>query len=71
MIMIHDKDINNLLNEWNGRANSSIYDTGYKDALKECYYELQKVLEKSFVEEHGVRRAYMEMLQDNLTDNQA
>ena len=49
--MISQRDIESLVSQWDARLHNESYEASYKDALGECIYELNQLLEKSILEE--------------------
>lgn len=50
--MAHPTNINNLLHIWQGRLQDSQFSTEYREAIGDCIYELQEVLNYSWQEEY-------------------
>ena len=44
------RNINSLLSQWEGRL-SQEYDTSYKDALRECIFELKSMIDEEHLED--------------------
>lgn len=53
--MITETSISGLLATWNERSLDKSYSQEYRDALFDCIYELNQLLEKSFQEEYTQR----------------
>jgi len=49
--MIYISDLQQLVNSWQGRVDSSIYPSSYKDGVMDCIYELNQLISKSIDEE--------------------
>jgi hypothetical protein len=47
---IMNSSLSSLLSKWEGRL-SQEYDTSYKDALRECIYELRNTINEEYIED--------------------
>ena len=63
--MIYSSDINQLISEWTEMLDNPIYPQPYKDALFECCYELNKLVDKSIKEE----LEYNDMIESSIADS--
>lgn len=63
--MIYISDLQQLLSQWQERAKSDSQPTFYKDALNDCVYELNSLIEKSVLEDAD----YEDMLEEIEADN--
>lgn len=49
--MIYTSDLQQLVSAWKERATSAAQPTSYKDALNECIYDLDQLVDNSIIEE--------------------
>ena len=63
--MVYISDLQQLLSQWQERAKSGSQPTFYKDALNDCVYELNSLIEKSVLEDAD----YEDMLEEIEADN--
>ena len=49
--MIWISDIQQLVNSWQERLDSPVQPSSYKDALSECIYDLNKLINDKLIEE--------------------
>ena len=62
--MLYTSDFNQLLNNWNAQLNSKSVDPAYKDALRDCIYDLNSLLTKS-IDEELTYQDFLEMEADS------
>ena len=63
--MIFESDIQDLIQSWIERSQSSIYPDEYQKATAECAFELQCTLDKLFNEEVEAREYFNSLEADN------
>lgn len=65
--MLYDSDINGLLSQWEARLNCPESDDSpsYKDALRDCIYDVKSIIDADFTEEILEREAFEQQLADN------
>lgn len=49
--MVYVSDLNQLISQWLERMGNTAYASAYRDALNDCCYDLQSLLNKSIEEE--------------------
>lgn len=54
--MIYEGDLSILTNMWKERMQSPKYDAGYKDALRDCIYEMDSLIESLLEPEEDIQR---------------
>lgn len=60
--MLYDSDISNLLSQWQETANRPFFPSPYKDAVRDCIYDLKCLVDKSFEEEALANEAFEQQL---------
>lgn len=55
--MIYNTALNGLLSQWQCRLHQK-YDASYKDALNDCIYELNQLINNNMIEEMADQEAY-------------
>ena len=49
--MIYINDLQQLICSWQGRMDSSVYPSSYKDGVMDCIYELNQLINKTLLNE--------------------
>ena len=49
--MIYITDLQQLINNWQGRVDSAVYPSSYKDGVMDCIYELNQFINKTLLDE--------------------
>ena len=60
--MLYDSDISDLLSQWQETANRPFFPPSYKDAVRDCIYDLKCLVDKSFEEEALANEAFEQQL---------
>lgn len=62
--MIYPSDLSNLVSSWNIRANRGM-PKDYEIAVRECMYDLNRLIKKSFNEEIEAKEAFEQQIADD------
>ena len=60
--MLYESDVVSLLSQWQDRLNEHNREQPYRDALSDCIYELNCLMDKNFAEEALAQESYDEQL---------
>lgn len=63
--MLYESDLNKLLGQWTERLDFQTAKQEYKDAVRDCIYDLKCLLDKNFEEEALAEEAFEQQLADN------
>ena len=63
--MVYESDISNLLSQWQKIADRPLVDTSYKDAVRDCIYDLKMLIDKQFQEEIMAKEAFEQQLEED------
>lgn len=69
--MLYDSDVNTLLSQWQERLSFQTAKQEYKDAVRDCIYDLRMLIDKQFQEECLANEAFEQKLKEDkeLWDN--
>ena len=62
--MLYESDLNNLLSQWKERMNEQT-DSAYKDAVSDCIYDLNSLLDKSLSDEALALESFHQQVKEN------
>lgn len=63
--MLYDSDVNALLSQWQEVANRPFVDSSYKDAVRDCIYDLRMLVDKQFQEEVMAAESFEQRLEED------
>ena len=63
--MVYESDLNNLLSQWQEITHRPLVDTSYKDAVRDCIYDLKTLVDKQFQEEIMAKEAFEQQLEQD------
>ena len=63
--MLYDSDLNQLLAQWAERLSFQTAKQEYKDAVRDCIYDLRILIDKQFQEEIMANEAFEQQLKEN------
>ena len=63
--MLYDSDLNKLLDQWIERLSFQTAKQEYKDALRDCIYDLKCLVDKQFQEECLANEAFEQQLKED------
>lgn len=69
--MIYVSDLNQLISQWLERMGNTTYASAYRDALNDCCYDLQKLINKSIEEELAAKESLESIETDYLSTIEA
>jgi len=49
--MVYISDLQQLIQSWQGRVDSDVYPSSYKDGVMDCIYELNQLISKTLLDE--------------------
>lgn len=63
--MLYESDINSLLSQWQERLNFQTAEQPYKDAIRDCIYDVRMLMDENFKEEMLAREAFEQQLKED------
>jgi hypothetical protein len=63
--MLYESDINKLLSQWTERLTFQTAEQPYKDAVRDCIYDLRMLTDKQFQEECLANEAFEQQLRED------
>lgn len=63
--MLYESDLNKLLSQWTERLGFQTAKQEYKDALRDCIYDVKCLVDKNFEEETLAREAWEQQMADD------
>jgi hypothetical protein len=63
--MLYESDLNKLLDQWTERLGFQTAKQEYKDALRDCIYDVKCLIAKNFEEETLAREAWEQQMADD------
>ena len=63
--MLYDSDLNALLSQWEERLSYQTTEQPYKDALRDCIYDVRMLIDKQFQEEALAKEAWEQQMADD------
>ena len=61
--MVYVTDLQQLINSWQERVDSSVHSSSYKDGVMDCIYGLNQLISKSLIDELTEEDAKQYLLQ--------
>ena len=68
--MLYASELAELMSQWMARVNDTSFPDPYRDALRDCTYELKTLVNKS-IEDELSARAIIENLEQKTSDNES
>ena len=63
--MLYESDINKLLGQWTERLDFQTARQEYKDAVRDCIYDLRMLVDKQFQEEVMANESFEQQLKED------